>query len=98
MFDVGDIHSLTDFTRNTKRHVKRLKETNKPEILTVNGKAEIVVQDAAAYQRLLDEVDYAQTVRTLRQRLESYHGGEEGIPLDESFSRIRSKLGLSGKS
>lgn len=49
-----DIGSLTDFTRNTKAHLKRLKRTGRPELLTVNGKAEVVVQSAPAYQRLLN--------------------------------------------
>jgi PHD/YefM family antitoxin component YafN of YafNO toxin-antitoxin module len=48
-----DIGSLTDFSRNTKAHLKRLKRTGRPELLTVNGKAEVVVQSAAAYQRLI---------------------------------------------
>ena len=50
---VQDILSLTDFHRNTKAHLRRLKQSGRPEVLTINGKAELVVQDAAAYQRLL---------------------------------------------
>jgi len=46
-----DIGSLTDFSRNTKAHLKRLKRTGRPELLTVNGKAEVVVQNASAYER-----------------------------------------------
>ncbi len=49
-----DIGSLTDFARNTKAHLKRLRRTGRPELLTVNGKAEVVVQNAAAYQRLIE--------------------------------------------
>ncbi len=52
-----DIGSLTDFSRNTKSHLKRLKRTGRPELLTVNGKAEVVVQSASAYQRLLDSLE-----------------------------------------
>jgi hypothetical protein len=48
-----DIGSLTDFTRNTKAHLKRLRRTGRPELLTVNGKAEVVVQTASAYERLI---------------------------------------------
>jgi hypothetical protein len=51
-----DIGSLTDFSRNTKAHIKRLKRTGRPELLTVNGKAEIIVQNASAYQRLIDSL------------------------------------------
>jgi hypothetical protein len=49
-----DIGSLTDFARNTKAHLQRLRRTGRPELLTVNGKAEVVVQNAAAYQRLIE--------------------------------------------
>jgi PHD/YefM family antitoxin component YafN of YafNO toxin-antitoxin module len=52
-----DIGSLTDFSRNTKAHLKRLKRTGRPELLTVNGKAEVVVQNASAYQRLLTSLE-----------------------------------------
>jgi hypothetical protein len=46
MLDLNDIHPVTDFNRNTKEHIQRLKQTGKPEVLTVNGQAEIVVQSA----------------------------------------------------
>jgi len=49
-----DIGSLTDFSRNTKAHLKRLRQTGRPELLTVNGRAEVVVQNASAYQRLIE--------------------------------------------
>ena len=52
-----DIGSLTDFARNAKAHLKRLKRTGRPELLTVNGKAEVVVQNAAAYQRLIESLE-----------------------------------------
>jgi prevent-host-death family protein len=44
-----DIHSLTEFKRNTTEFLQRLKETKHPLVLTVNGKAELVVQDAESY-------------------------------------------------
>ena len=52
-----DIGSLTDFARNTKAHLRRLKRTGRAEILTVNGKAEVVIQNASAYQQLLEELE-----------------------------------------
>jgi antitoxin Phd_YefM of type II toxin-antitoxin system len=52
-----DIGSLTDFARNIKGHIKRLKRTGRPELLTVNGKAEVVVQSAFAYQRLIETLE-----------------------------------------
>jgi len=58
-----DITSLTDFLRNTKAHLKRLKLSGRAEVLTINGKAEFVVQDAVAYQRLLQATDRRQSTR-----------------------------------
>ena len=56
MIDVRDIYSLTDFQRNTRRHIERLRRTGRPAVLTVNGAAELVVQDAEAYQRRASNV------------------------------------------
>jgi prevent-host-death family protein len=52
-----DIHPLTDFKRHTPEFLRQLRESGHPLVLTVNGKAEIVVQDAKSYQRLLDLVE-----------------------------------------
>ena len=52
-----DIGSLTDFARNTRAHLDRLRRTGRPELLTVNGKAAVVVQNAAAYQRLIESLE-----------------------------------------
>jgi prevent-host-death family protein len=57
-----DIHSLTDFKKNTPDYLKQLKDTGEPVVLTINGKAELVVQDAASYQKLLDIADQAKVL------------------------------------
>ena len=57
MFRVADIFSLSDFQRKTREHIRRLRETGRPEVLTVNGRAELVVYDAAAYQEIADRLE-----------------------------------------
>ena len=58
MIDLSqDIHSLSDFKRKTAKFRTRLKKTGNPVVLTINGKAEMIVQDAASYQRLLDRAE-----------------------------------------
>jgi PHD/YefM family antitoxin component YafN of YafNO toxin-antitoxin module len=52
-----DIGSLTDFARNTKAHLEKLRRTGRPELLTVNGKAEVVVQNASAYEQLVKSLE-----------------------------------------
>ncbi|MFN7938803.1 MAG: type II toxin-antitoxin system Phd/YefM family antitoxin [Bryobacteraceae bacterium] len=56
--DIGkNIHSLSDFKRKTSEFVTQMRESGRPVVLTINGKAELVVQDAASYQKLLDQID-----------------------------------------
>jgi len=64
-----DIGSLTHFSRNTKAHLKRLKRTGRPELLTVNGKAEVVVQCASAYHRLIESLERLRR-RCTRERVQ----------------------------
>jgi len=76
MFDIKkDIQAMTTFRRNPGEFMKRLKKTKRPLILTVNGKAEAVVQDAEAYQRLLDIAAQADAAEGIRQGLEDVKKG-----------------------
>ena len=59
MINLKDIYSLSDFQRRTREHIRRLKKTRRPEVLTVNGRAELIVQDAVSYQELLDALEQA---------------------------------------
>lgn len=83
-----DIHPLTDFKRNTLEFVKQLEETGEPLILTVNGKAKLVVQSAAYYQQLLDARERLETILDIREGLNSIERGE-GIPIKEAFALLR---------
>ena len=57
MLDIGrDIHPLSDFKRKTGELIEQLKDTGRPVVLTLNGRPEVVVQNAAAYQTLLDRL------------------------------------------
>jgi prevent-host-death family protein len=88
-----DIHSLTDFKRNTNEFMKQMKATKSPVVLTVNGKAELVVQDAASYQEMLEALERAQTIEGIRRGLEQMKRGE-GRPSEEVFAEIRQKFGI----
>lgn len=88
-----DIHSLTDFKKNTPDYLKQLKDTGEPVVLTINGKAELVVQDAASYQKLLDIADQAKVLEGIRRGLEDMRAGRTQ-PLDEAFADIRRDLKL----
>ena len=94
MLDIRrDIHSLTDFKKNTSEFMSQLKETGEPVILTINGKAELVVQDAAAYQKLRQVAEEARVLEGIRQGLDDMRAGRT-ISLDEFKERARTKHGI----
>jgi prevent-host-death family protein len=94
MIDLSkDIHSLTDFKRNTLEYVRQLKETGHPLVLTVNGKAELVVQDAEAYQQLLELAERLKVIEGIRRGLEDVRAGRTR-PVEEALEELRLKYNL----
>ncbi len=85
-----DIDSLTHFKRNTSEVIEQLKATGEPIVLTVNGRAEVVVQDAAAYQRMLELVEQAEAIAGINKGLASMQRGE-GVALDKAANKLRRK-------
>jgi prevent-host-death family protein len=88
-----DIHSVTTFRRNPGLFMKQLKKNKRPFILTVKGKAEAVVQDAASYQRLLDIAARADPHEGIRQGLQDVALGHTR-PAQEVFNKIRDRHGI----
>ncbi len=82
-----DISPLTEFKRNSARMIARIKETGRPQILTVNGKPSVVVIDAAAWQDMQDQLDHAETVTGIRKGLTQARAGE-GIEADRFFDSL----------
>jgi prevent-host-death family protein len=89
MFNSSDIHTVTDFSRKPAEHIKRLARTKRPEILTVNGKAAVVVQDAETYEKMAELADYAESIINIRQAL-----SEEGRPVGAFTAEFESKYGI----
>lgn len=86
-----DIRPLTDFKRNTAEFLAQLKETGHPLVLTINGKAELVVQDARSYQRLLDLAERLETIQAVKEGLASVERGE-GRPMEDVFDALEQAL------
>jgi PHD/YefM family antitoxin component YafN of YafNO toxin-antitoxin module len=89
-----DIQSLTAFRRNSAGMMKHLRKSKRPLVLTLNGKAAAVVQDAEAYQRLLDVAARADAAEGVRQGLEEARKGH-ARPVRGFFDDFESARGLS---
>ena len=89
MIDLSqDIHSLSDFKRKTPEFMARMKKNGHPVVLTINGKAELVVQDAASYQRLLELADRAEMIEFLHESRADIDAGRTE-PAVAALERLR---------
>ena len=94
MLDITkDIQSLTTFRRRSGEFLKQLKKSKRPVVLTVKGKAAAIVQDAKAYQRLLDIAAHADAGEGIRQGLEDITEGKVR-PAREFFGEFEARHGI----
>ena len=50
---IEDIRSVTELKRNTREILNQIRQTGRPVVLTVNGKADAVLIDARTFERHL---------------------------------------------
>lgn len=94
MINLKDVHSLSDFQRNARAYVEHLRETGRPQVLTVHGQAELVVQHADAYQRLLDLAANAAAIVGIQRGLQGMYDGT-GEDADDAFASLEREFGIA---
>ena len=82
-----EINSLSNFKRNTAEFIEQLKESGKPIVLTINGKAELIVQDAGSYQKLLELTERLETIEALKPALQEMREGK-GESAEKVFAEL----------
>lgn len=90
------IDSLTNFKRQTAEYLDRLHQTGEPVVLTVNGKAQVVVQDAAAYQKLVEAAARAEreeTIAAIKEGLADVQSGRSK-PAATALKALAKKYGI----
>ena len=97
MIDVRDIHPFTDFLRHAKSHTKRLKKSGRPSLLTINGQAEIVVQDAKSYQLLLEQLAQLDDYKAVQNGLADMQAGR-GQTIAAAFDALDKKYFSASKT
>jgi prevent-host-death family protein len=106
--DLRNIHSLTDFKRNANAYVEQLQATQLPLVLTVNGKAAVVVQEAGAFQSLIDRINSMEAelrsfkIAELRQDLgvgiEQLDRGESTTYTQDNLHHLFDEIRTQGRS
>jgi PHD/YefM family antitoxin component YafN of YafNO toxin-antitoxin module len=69
MIEAQQTHSLSDFIKDPKTHVARIKQTHTPEVLTINGRAEVVLLDTETYENLMEQLQNSKTIASLRMHM-----------------------------
>ncbi len=94
MIDITkDIQALTTVRRRSGDFMKQLKKNKRPVVLTVKGKAAAIVQDAGAYQRLLDIAARSDVEEGIRQGLLDAKQGKMR-PAREFFAEFEAERGI----
>lgn len=86
-----DIQSVTEFKQNAAKFIKQVQETKEPLILTVNGKAAVVIQDAGSFENRESSNEYLETVRDLRLAIADLDDATNWPTSGEVFDGLRSK-------
>ncbi len=92
MLDIkSDINSLSNFKRKTPEFLRQLKETGHPIVLTINGKAELVVQDTASYQKLIELAERVERMEALQASINDMRAGKV-VPVEDMLAEMRQLL------
>jgi PHD/YefM family antitoxin component YafN of YafNO toxin-antitoxin module len=87
---VEDIKSLSIFKQKTAEVITHIKETRRPTVITINGSAEIVIQDARSYQEMLDKLEYLDNVQKIQRGLNEIKANK-AMPYKKAFADFRKK-------
>ncbi|MEK7660615.1 MAG: type II toxin-antitoxin system Phd/YefM family antitoxin [Pseudomonadota bacterium] len=93
MLNLKKINPVTDFVRNYKAFLGRIKESGQPEVLTINGKPEYVIIDANSYGEISEEIERRRFVKAVNEGIEDFKNGK-GADLKSAFAGIRTQIDL----
>src|SRR5688500_6928462 len=90
---VNESESLSQFTANPAPIIEKLRQSGEPLLLTAEGQAAVVVQDAASYQRMLDAVARLETIAAVKEGLADVAAGRIR-PMREAVEELARKHGV----
>jgi len=91
MYTTSNIYPVSDFNRKSAEHIKRIQETKAPEVLTVNGKAAVVLLDPESYDQLAQGAELLRTLDNIRLA-KAEHDAGKSKPIEQVFSELSAEL------
>jgi len=92
---INGIQPISNLKRKTAALLRQLAETGEPVVLTRNGEPTVVIQDAAAYQELMDLRDRLDTILRVKRGIADMKAGRTE-PAAKVFARLEKKYGFEG--
>lgn len=83
-----DSPSPSDCQRSTPGFLRQLKKTGHPIVFTINGTAELVVQDTVSDQKLIELAERAEELQITRRAVAEMKAGR-GRPAGEMLAAMR---------
>lgn len=96
MVQPSDIHTVTDFKRNSTELIEVLERSGRPQVLTVEGRPKVVLLAVEAFERMAALAERAETIEGIRRGLADVEAGRT-LPLAEFEAAVRSRLGLDAE-
>jgi hypothetical protein len=88
-----DRRSDTQLQPSAMELIRQLRKAGQPVVLTINGTAELVVEDDGSLQKLLELVDRLETIESVRKGMRDLEEGR-GLSLEEFKEQVRKKHGI----
>jgi PHD/YefM family antitoxin component YafN of YafNO toxin-antitoxin module len=86
-------HPLSELESHAAEWIEELKASHQPIFLTAGDQPEIVMQDAASYQQMLQRLDELETIQAIQEGLRDVEAGRT-VPLDQAMEQLRQEFGL----
>lgn len=67
MADLSNSQSLTEFQRNARATIERLKKESKPLLITVNGKVQAILVDPKSFEEMERSRDRERLIQEIRE-------------------------------
>ncbi len=93
MTGISETHTIAEFTHNPSELIHRLKLSRLPFALTIDGQPEVVIQNAVAYQQLLERVESAENIQS---DIEGHKNGEACSETELEREKLRAQILAQG--
>ena len=90
MLNLSHSRPLNQFQQEDPELLHQFETDKTPIVITINGKAVAVLQDADSYEKLLARLELLETLAGIRQSLGEFDRGK-GVSIHQAFEELKKK-------